>query len=252
MKPSYRWTACIAAALAVVALAGCEQDTTAPTADATAASFGKGGKGNGAPTGKHYNLNIIGVQKDKTADMDATSSDGIGNRIFVALWSNDGSQNWSTVAKKNKIYLTPGDFGVLDANATDQDGAVFSLPPDVSYEYEVWARALGKPGGSSTTTTCAIDATGEIYCSIYNWVALRTKGKQSFENVSSELLSGTYLIDPEDDPDLAACFGIADTPDFDDPAVEVTTGLFDPCFQGYFWDYDNNGLKLLQLRFYPV
>ena len=27
--------------------------------------------------------------------------------------------------------------------------------------------------------------------------------------------------------------------------------LFDSCFETLFWDYDNHGLKLLQLRFYP-
>ena len=30
----------------------------------------------------------------------------------------------------------------------------------------------------------------------------------------------------------------------------TTVWLFDPCLQGYFWQYDNNGLKLLQVRFY--
>jgi hypothetical protein len=28
--------------------------------------------------------------------------------------------------------------------------------------------------------------------------------------------------------------------------------LFDDALEGYYWDYDNNGLKLLQLRFYEV
>jgi hypothetical protein len=28
--------------------------------------------------------------------------------------------------------------------------------------------------------------------------------------------------------------------------------LFNSCFQNYFWNYDNNGLKLLQLRFYAA
>jgi hypothetical protein len=27
--------------------------------------------------------------------------------------------------------------------------------------------------------------------------------------------------------------------------------LFDPCLQDFLWQYDNNGLKLLQIRFYP-
>jgi hypothetical protein len=29
-----------------------------------------------------------------------------------------------------------------------------------------------------------------------------------------------------------------------------TVALFGSGFQGFFWDYDNNGEKLLQLRFY--
>src|SRR5438445_10399461 len=38
--------------------------------------------GNGAPSGAHYNLNIIGVPRDKTADMTGDN----GHRIFVPLW----------------------------------------------------------------------------------------------------------------------------------------------------------------------
>jgi hypothetical protein len=33
--------------------------------------------------------------------------------------------------------------------------------------------------------------------------------------------------------------------------VDVTVNVFNPCLQNYFWNYNNNGLKLLQLRFYP-
>jgi hypothetical protein len=74
------------------------------------------GSGNGAPTGSHYNLNIIGVAKSKTADMDANH----GHRIFVKL---EG---------KSKIYLKEApegeSFQVLDANGTDGNGAKFQLP----------------------------------------------------------------------------------------------------------------------------
>ena len=48
--------------------------------------------GNGAPSGAHYNLNIIGVSKDKSADMDGNN----GHRIFVPL------------SKKAKIEPLPG------------------------------------------------------------------------------------------------------------------------------------------------
>jgi len=34
--------------------------------------------------------------------------------------------------------------------------------------------------------------------------------------------------------------------------VTVRVNLFNPCLQSFLWQYDNNGLKLLQLRFYPT
>ena len=72
-----------------------------------------GGTGNGAPNGAHYNLNIIGVSKDKSGDMTGNN----GHRIFVKLWG------------KSKIMLGEGDsFKVLDANGTDGNGAKFQLP----------------------------------------------------------------------------------------------------------------------------
>jgi hypothetical protein len=45
------------------------------------ASAGTGLTGNGAPSGSHYTLNIIGVPKVKTADMTGNN----GGRIFVLL-----------------------------------------------------------------------------------------------------------------------------------------------------------------------
>jgi hypothetical protein len=176
--------------------------------------------GNGAPSGAHYNLNIIGVAQDKTSDL----TDSSGHRIFVPL---SGS---------TKILLSEGDFAVLDGNATDGSGA-FQLPnPDPDNDgtttYSVFARALGKPGGSSTTTTCATDATGEVWCSVFSMVAVRASGKSRFENVSRELL---YLY-----------------ADLDGDGKVERYNLFSDALQDYYWQYDNNGLKLLQLRFYEV
>ena len=112
--------------------------TTAPTTTTTTQV-----NGNGAPNGAHYNLNIIGVPKGKTATM----TGGDAHRIFVPLVGNC------------KISLSMGAFQVLDGNCTDGPSS-FQLPnPDPDNDgtttYSVWARALGKPGGSSTQTTCA-------------------------------------------------------------------------------------------------
>lgn len=176
--------------------------------------------GNGAPSGSHYTLNVIGVSQDKTAAMDGNN----GSRIFVPL---EG---------KAKINLKEGDFGVLDANGTDADGATFSLPnPDPDGDgvtsYSVYARALGTPGGTSTTTTCATDpATGEEICSTESMVLVRNGGKSTFDNVSRELLYVYYDLDGDGKAELIP--------------------LFDTRLCGYFWDYDNKGLKVAQLRFY--
>lgn len=179
------------------------------------------GSGNGAPSGPHFDLNIIGVQKGKTAPMTGSN----GHVIFVSL-------NTPT-----KIMLSAGPFQVLDANGTD-GSAAFQLPnPDPTNsgqtQYSVWSRALGKPGGSSTTTTCATDpVTGQLYCSVYSMVLVRSTGKSSFTNVSKELL---YIY-----ADVKGTGTVQRYP------------LFDPTLFDYFWNYDNNGLKLAQLRFYQI
>ena len=37
-----------------------------------------------------------------------------------------------------------------------------------------------------------------------------------------------------------------------DNIPDTRVKIFDPRFEGYFWDYDNDGLKHVQLRFYPT
>ncbi len=183
--------------------------------------LGRGGAGNGAPSGGHYSLNLIGVPKGKSADM----TGGDGHRIFVP---RDGNA---------KINLTEGDFLVLDANGTD-GSAAFQLPsPDPDNDgltsYSVFARALGKPGGSSTTTTCATDPSdGELVCSLESMVLVRNSGKSSFTNVSKQLL---YIY-----------------ADLDGDGTAERYPLFDGTLQDYFWEYDNQGLYLAQLRFYEI
>ena len=202
-----------------VAAWSCVDQTSAPR-DVGTASLKV--TGNGAPSGSHYNLNIIGVDKGKTADMTGTQ----GKSLFVALTGN------------TKINLTEGPFEVLDRNGTD-GVAAFQLPaPDPDgggwTSYSVWARALGKPGGSSVTTTCITDiATGDVYCSTESMVLVRSGGQSKFRDVSKELLT--------------VCA------DFDSNGTcDRRISLFSDDNFLYFWSYDNSGLKLAQLRFYEV
>lgn len=101
--------------------------------------------GNGAPSGAHYNLNIIGMSKAKNGEPDSIASQG--HRIFVQLGNKDN-------AATTKILLLEGeDFNVLDYDGTD-GRATFQLPnPDPDNDgitqYAVYLRVLGKPGGKS-------------------------------------------------------------------------------------------------------
>jgi len=194
-----------------------------------AAAAQKASTGNGAPSGSHFNLNIIGVPHDKNPNM----AKGGGDVIFVGLGT-------SSDAVTTKILLSQAadsEFTVLDKNGTDGE-ASFALP--VPGSYTVWARALGTPGGQSKVATCAtfIDPTtftSTILCSTDNEVFVRGKGKSSFRDVTSALT--TISLVPGSAAELAC-----GTP---------TVSLFAPCLQDFLWQYDNNGLRLLQVRFYP-
>lgn len=275
--------------------------------------------GNGAPSGAHYNLNIIGVENAKKSNL----TDSNRRTIFVPLVSSKTGVNSmdGTAIVDSKIWLTPGaDFKVCDGNAFDlaygcpddgfdpdwngtytndagelvemastKNGAVFQLPCNTNLlgfwdsdgdgkiedngqdaevqlincnetvdtttgdivpvdetdivptaSYQVWARALGQPGGSATMTTCAT-VQGEIECSLENTVQTRTKGQSSFTEVTNEL---TSLL-------VSYCWEY----DLDGNCISESltrVALFAGDTEDWFWNYDNNGLRLAQLRFYEV
>ena len=212
--------------------------------------------GNGAPSGEHYNLNIICVPNGKKADMTNTQ----GHTIF------------DSCSGTSKINLIEGaDFEVLDRNGTD-GSASFQLPPadtgvitdqpgvkdectlynaDGTVDpdgipdagdyyvcgtgisvYSVFARALGNPRGTAVMMLCGLaeDGITEV-CGTTNQLTLDASGRPAkFENVTANLL---YLYNVTID-------GV----------LYKRIPLFSDVLQDYFWSYDNNGLKLLQLRFY--
>ena len=218
------------AALAIATMSGCQGDVMSSLEESDAPSLSVTETGNGAPSGAHYNLNIIGVKEPKSTDMDGAG----GNVIFMLL----GSKNTPLTGKiMLEQSASAGVFAVLDKNGTDGQ-ASFSLPAPGGYS--VWARALGKPGGESTMTTCATDITGEVadgdICSTQNEVFVRGTGRSSFRNVTPALT--TITLDATLDAAAIEACGA------------TTVSLFDGCLEGYFWQYDNRGLKLLQLRFY--
>jgi len=247
MRSTSRWDPRAVVLFAMIALAGCGDDGTSPaTAPASSpnVALATATTGNGAPSGAHYTLNIIGVPKDKSADF----TGGNGGRIFVDLGKT------GTVAN-TRINLIEGDFGVIDANGTD-GVAAFSLPNpdpdgDGTTSYSVYVRALGKPGGKATMQSCYDDGTG-TWCAAdfvggVNPITIqRSKGGVAkFVNVSKDLLYVDYCS-----AWTAGLDGILGTAD--DVCTTVSqTPLFSNDVS-YFWSYDNQGLKLAQLRFYEI
>jgi hypothetical protein len=223
--------------------------------------------GRGGPSGPHFTLNIIGMQKDKKADFDENC--GNGHRIFVPM---ETPGNGGKLPVKIMLTEAPDDvtFAVIDCDGTDGT-AEFMLPnpaPDPAdpiddpnwprcTSYSVWIRPLGIPGGKAKITTCAkqcveIDPTKEPtdpdYCVLWEEVCSietvdleRTKGKaKRFINVSKELLTICAEICTVYDETTGECL----------ESEWMRLYLFDPLLKDYFWEYDNNGLKLAQLRFY--
>ena len=195
------------------------------------------GVGNDLPSGPHYNLNLIGMEKGKNPNMGC----GEGHRIFVQL---DKSERVTT-----RILLEEGDFAVIDCDGTDGE-AKFQLPnPDPDGDgvtaYSVFIRLRGKPGGDIRMDTCATDPlTGEEVCSDYKVIEVREtgKGKNKFINVSKELLYIYAWVCVDYDEVNEICL--------EDEYMRVP--LFSDLLEDYLWQYNNNGVKIAQLRFYEV
>ncbi len=211
-----------------------------------------------------FKMNIIGVPHDKTANMTGDN----GARIFVALGSKDAS-----IA--SAIWLKEGtSFDILDANGTDDDGATFQMPPPgydayntanppaggVWSDYSIYIRSLGKPGGFATITTCADLTESGLYPYLSGTlqrilnregkfgglasveqvgqdITERPKGKSQFTNVTARLTSIVFKVE------VLTSTGAT--------IIEyVRVPIFDSMLDNEYWEYDNSGLKLLQVWIY--
>ena len=207
--------------------------------------------------GDHYNLNIIGFAqctKDSDTDPDcfkgnAGDIETHGHTIFVPLktaqtWDvcdegpggevdvNDVTVAW--LQKGVRILVTDvggTDIQVLDRDATD--GTAKLLLPDGCYN--IYARALGKPGGCMdidtiicydlvndvlTRADCKTDLSNAQFVLVGHLDVDRIKGiKPSWTNATSDLLP-----------------------------VEAGVGSGDSGYFDFFWQIFNQNLRLLQLR----
>jgi hypothetical protein len=234
--------------------------------------------GNGAPrVKKMFSLNIIGVPNPKTVDMDNS-----GHRIFVPLEGKaqinlQEGEDFAVIdangTDKDGALLQLPDPG-LDPYLVDGD----MTDVNTKSAYSVLVRPLGKPGGWATITTCAelLDE-DEEFSELLPGKFLRTlnkecydfdgdgvadgiasveqvtveiplpkdrgNGKSTFTNVTAELL--TIVLKVEVDVEISD--GV-----FEVQTVYVRVPIFDDMLENVFWEYDNHGLKILQVRFYEI
>ena len=211
-------------ALVVGGLVGamaCSQGSKAASSSLTAPSPASAAvKGNGAPSGPHYNLNLLGMTHNKTADMS-----GNGNRIFIYY---DG---------RTDILLREGPYQVIDPNGTDDGEASFQLPnPDDgsgNLAYSVWIRPVAGKGSVSFQSCFTELETNTTWCYAGSLVQNLTKTNK-FTDVSRDLLQ--------------VC---ADTNTGAGTNLQLVP-LFSDLGQDYFWEVDNNGMRNVQMRFYDL
>lgn len=196
-------------------------------------------KGNDFPSGPHYELGLIG----RPNTYNGSGADNTGrHNIFIPLDTS------GYVDGKVKLTMTQGpEFLVVDGDATKDGVAKLQIGPGY---YAVFARALGKPGGNinfSAWFTYWMDQ-GSTMLSDAIWmgnVDLTRTGKQPQTVEISKLFyySGTLVYDPDATPNSG-----------DEMQVTYSNEwVFDvDGFNEYWWDIDNNGLKRLEIRFYPV
>ena len=114
-------------------------------------------KGNGAPSGHHYNLNIIGVPNEKNENFDG----GNGARIFV---SRTG---------QTQFYVHGGaSYQILDRDGTDGKVGTGRDNPGIMFPYDetlnptwrvqIYVRLLGPKGSEVQWTSYYYDTGGNI------------------------------------------------------------------------------------------
>jgi hypothetical protein len=196
--------------------------------------------------GPHFNLNLVGKKSDWSGGGNYDNADR--HTMFIPENTTDFSYispEGDTVTGSIAIEFTQGDdWVVVDGNAFDDGWCGFQLAPG---KYKVYVVAKAKPGYTTNLGAWVYveDEYGSWY--VYNVGSLSvTKSKQwsdatplftvspnedYFGLISEDMWIFDYL-------NFIEGYDFGDSPDITDSV--------------YLWDIDNNGNKLIKLRFYPV
>ena len=212
--------------------------------------------GNGAPSGGHFQFNIIGHPKGISGDdssgraimvplKNATGPNSITCEADQVILKDDVSPTFTDQAPTGaRIYLVAGDhFEILDRDATDSNGARIMVPvqnagtANATFTYDVFLRVLGKPLTCMDINAFTFDADQSLWFWAGSVEVNRQTGKSTFVKVNE-------LFD--------VMFCTVDT-----STGECTAGttqelsVFNNVFDSYFWSILNNGTRIVQVRMYP-
>jgi hypothetical protein len=207
---------------------------------------------NPCPGEKAYQVNIIGVPKGKNPNM----TGGNGHRIFVPL--NGVTKIYMTGDTSTASGLQCGNnFFVADANGTD-GSAKLVVPCDnvnagseeVGVCFDVFATPLGTPGGrAEVDVVCTFDTTVEdadidagscenVPLGSFDFDLERNNGQPLQKDITNYMrASGCFDTNNSDTCD-------AGEKTFNNIWIFNLEALIE-----YFWEYDNQGLRVAQIRF---
>ncbi len=143
------------------------------------------GNGNGAPSGPHYNLNLIGVPKEKNANFDG----GEGARIFV---SRTGP---------TQFYVHGGDaYEIMDHDGTDGKVGTSLADPGIIFPYDatdlnntwhlqIWVRLVGPMGSEVKWNASYYDVVNGTYVL---WSEFNLVKDSKFQMRTGDLLANGY------------------------------------------------------------
>ena len=182
--------------------------------------------------GPHYNLNLVGKDKAMPGDYDNPDR----HTMFVPE-TTDGFITPNELPGIT-IWMQRGpEFAVIDGNATDGEGR-FQLGPG---KYAVYICSKGKPGGDTYIAGWVqyTDPTGTLYYYLKVGEITVTRKWQDAHDLF-------WVTDAEDSLGLIT----QETWVFDYLSLINGTDSYENA--AYFWQFDNNGNKLIQVRFYPL
>jgi len=209
----------------------------------------------GTLKGKHYTMNIIGHKNVWNGN------DANGSTIFIPLHTTNNSTaftceevdsnhqvnfiddtypTFTNVEPTNGVrigFKAGSSFEIIDRDATDGYAEV-QVPVAGAGKYityDVYMRVLGKPNTCMDIDGYAYDLEQGLWFLSGHVDINRTTGKSTFVKV-------TDLFD------VWFCTVVAGVCD---PATVREISVFDDVFDSYFWQVQNDGTRLVQVRLYP-